>query len=253
MRAITWSTLLADFLSLALPVACQLCGADEGSDWGPICRECADSIPRLPSHVCRTCGVPRPGAVDRCAACRAHPRAFERARAVAPYAGAAHDLIQRFKYDGVHALGGTLARLLLARDPFASNAYDAIVAVPLAPARLRKRGFNQAALLARGYAAGRGERYVARALARRGAEAAQAASGRAARRGNVARVFRVTRADAIADRRVLLLDDVLTTGATADACARALREAGARRVDVLVVARTGEGVHPRRAGGDGGF
>ncbi len=133
---------------------------------------------------------------------------------------------------------------MVARDPFSDTTYDAIVAVPLAARRLRERGFNQAALLAQGYAAARNAVYVSRALARRGVDARQAASGRAARRGNVAHAFRVRKRERIRGKRVLLVDDVLTTGATADACARALRVAGALAVDVLVVARTGEGVHP---------
>ncbi|MBK7972077.1 MAG: ComF family protein [Deltaproteobacteria bacterium] len=236
--------LLADLWALVLPAACHLCGATGAGIRGPLCADCLAAVPRLAVRVCRVCGVPRPGARELCATCRAQPRRFHRARAVAPYVGTVHTLIQRYKYDRVHALAAPLVELLVARDPFAAERPDAVVAVPLAPARLRHRGFNQAALLARGYARARGLRYVPRALARRAAATTQAASSRAARRRNVSGAFRVARPRAISGGAVLLVDDVVTTCATADACAAALRQAGARRVDVLAVARTGVGEPP---------
>lgn len=234
--------LLADLWALVLPAACHLCGvAGEGGRHGTLCAACLDAIPRLPARVCEQCGVPRPGAFARCAACRAQPRAFRCARAVAPYAGSVHTLVQRYKYDRVHALAAPLVELLVARDPYAAHRPAVVVAVPLAASRLRQRGFNQAALLARGYARARGLRYVPRALARRAARTTQAESSRAERRSNVNQVFRVARRRAVVGRDVLLVDDVVTTAATADACAAVLRAAGARSVDVLALARTGVG------------
>lgn len=233
--------LLADLWALLLPAACHLCGASGAAVRAPICASCLAAVPRLPARVCSVCGVPRPGASALCAACRAHPRSFGCARAVAPYVGPVHTLVQRFKYDRVHALAVPLVELLVSRDPYTAVRPDAVVAVPLAAARLRQRGFNQAALLARGYARARGLRYVPRALARRAANTTQASSSRADRRRNVSHAFRVARVRAVAGRAVLLVDDVLTTAATADACAAVLRAAGARSVDVLAVARTGVG------------
>ena len=202
----------------------------------------------LDGPLCRTCGVPVP-AGGACPACRDRPPAFDRARGVAPLEGVTLEAVRRLKYAGRRSLAGPLSDLLLERDPYAGRTFGAVVAVPLAERRLRERGYNQAALLARRWARGRGIPYRARCLERIEREGAdrQVRSRRGARFRNVEGAFRVRSRAAIAGRDVLLVDDVLTTGATADACARALRDAGAIAVSVLAVARTlpGRGPTPR--------
>ncbi len=233
-----------DLVALILPARCLICDTSAGHLRQLLCEACWSGMPRLAEPLCRVCGVPRPGLGAVCAACRAHSRAFRCARAVAPYEAGAQTLIQRLKYQSLPSAASPLTRLLVERDPFAGRRYDWVVAVPLSVARLRARGFNQAALLARRYAGERGLRYLSRALERAGSTVSQAASGRGERVRNVRGVFRVLHPRLVDGRRVLLVDDVVTTASTADAGARALRDAGAVSVDVLAVARTGQGEYP---------
>jgi ComF family protein len=177
-----------------------------------------------------------------CPACIRRPPVFASARALGPYRTGSADAnvlartVQCLKYQGHRALAVPLAELLASSYPFATDAV--VVPVPLHPARLRARGFNQALLLARGLARRRGLVLAPRLLRRVRATTEHAGLGAEARRRNVDAAFLVRPEPAVADRALVLVDDVLTTGATADACARALLAAGARRVDVFTVGRT---------------
>jgi ComF family protein len=143
--------------------------------------------------------------------------------------------IQRLKYARRRTLAGALGQLLAERYPFASTAL--LVPVPLHVTRLRERGFNQAVLLARCLGRARGLRVASRALVRTRATHAQPGLAAAARRTNLASAFALRPGALVAGYEVVLIDDVLTTGATADACATVLRAAGAVRVDVYTVGR----------------
>ncbi len=136
-------------------------------------------------------------------------------------------------------MAGRLAEALLESRParVLLDGSDVLVPVPLHPRRLRERGYNQAALLARELGRRTGRPHGERVLVRRKDTAPQAGLSAAARRRNVAGAFAVRQKGFIAGRVVTLVDDVLTTGATAYACARALREAGAREVRLLSIAR----------------
>jgi ComF family protein len=143
--------------------------------------------------------------------------------------------VRALKYQARRPLARTLGTLLAREYPFAPDAV--LVPVPLHPRRLRERGFNQSLLLAR--ALGRARRLVVarRALVRIRATVAQPGLTRAEREENLRGAFAVRTAEAIRDHAVVLVDDVLTTGATANACAAALLAAGATRVDVYTVCR----------------
>jgi ComF family protein len=193
--------------------------------------------------LCDGCGAPfEYAAAERCAACLARPRAFGRARAAVLYDDASRDIILQFK----HADRTDLARLLSswisrAADELLSEA-DAIAPVPMHRTRLLARRYNQAAELARPLARRHGLVYLADALERAKRTDSQAGKSGSARRRNVAGAFVVPPAQRrrVEGRRILLIDDVLTTGATAEACARALLGAGAKAVDVAVAARVRE-------------
>jgi ComF family protein len=201
----------------------------------------------LEAPVCDGCGTPFDydmGEGARCAACEARPRAFARARAACLYDEASRDLILQFK----HADRLDLARLFagwISRSAAELLAEaDAVTPVPMPPLRLIRRRYNQAAEIARPLAARLGVAYRPDLLVRRSGESQAGRSG-AGRKRNVAGAFAAPeRAKSkIEGRRILLIDDVMTTGATAEACAKALLKAGAAAVDVAVVARVREAAH----------
>lgn len=199
----------------------------------------------LDDPLCDGCGTPfeyDPGPSVRCPACTARPRTFGRARAACLYDDASRGVILQLKHADRLDLAPLFARWLsrAARDLLAEA--DAVVPVPLHPLRLLRRRYNQAAEIARPLARQWGLDYLPDALVRRRATETQGGKSGAGRRRNVAGAFAVPprRVVQIAGRRIVLVDDVLTTGATAEGCARALIRAGAARVDVAVVARVKE-------------
>lgn len=198
----------------------------------------------LEDPVCDGCGAGfemdgGPFAAARCAACLAEPYAFDRARAACVYDEASRGLILKFKH-GDHQPFAPLFARWIARSaaPLLAEA-DAVAPVPLHRFRLLSRRFNQAAEIARPLARAAGLDYLPDALIRTSHTTSQGGKSARGRRLNVRKAFAVSVAGRrrIKGRRILLVDDVLTTGATAEACARALTEAGARAVDLAVVAR----------------
>jgi len=200
----------------------------------------------LEDPVCDGCGSPfefDPGPGVRCAACTARPRAFDRARAACLYDEASRDLILKLKHADRTDLAGLMARWLSrSARPLLADV-DVVVPVPLHRWRLLRRRYNQAAEIARPLARGQGLAFLPDALERVRDTATQGGKSATGRRRNVAGAFAVreTMRDRLAGRRVLLVDDVLTTGATAQACARALKAAGAATVHVAVIAKVRAG------------
>ena len=171
----------------------------------------------------------------RCALCRSGLRGFDAAYSFGFYDGGLRQLIHLYKYGKVRALDRPLADLLLRALP-RDEAFDYVTAVPLHWRKRWQRGFNQADLLARRVAAHTGIRR-SRLLRRLRFTAAQASLSHTNRRSNVAAAFGCRRPDRVAGRRILLIDDVMTTGSTGAACALALKRAGAVRVALLTLAR----------------
>lgn len=169
----------------------------------------------------------------RCALCRAGLTGYDAAWSYGSFEGELRELIHLFKYGRVRTLARPLGKLMALALPRTTR-FDLVVPMPMHWLRRWRRGFNQAELLAREI--GRRAAVPVRLCARRiRGTAPQAGLTHHSRRANVAGAFRA--GDGVAGRRVLLVDDVLTTGATAGACARALKQAGAERVMVLTVAR----------------
>lgn len=209
---------------------------------GPVCLRCWITLPRLVPPLCARCGDAM-ASCDRacgvCPRCLANPPAFERARSAGRYEGSLRRLIHAFKYDRRRMLAVPLAALLLEHARDVIGHADAVVPVPLHPFRVVSRGFNQADDLAR-----RLGPPVWRALRRRRLGPPQASLSADERRANMAHAFarRFTLAPGLGaarlrHRTVVLVDDVMTTGATLDACSRVLVEAGVRSVQAVTVAR----------------
>ena len=220
-------------LDLLFPPKCALCGTHETL----LCGLCASLLPAAIAPRCDECWMPVTAA-PICGHCAAQPPSFVELRAPFVMANGARDLAHALKYEGLTSLAEPMAALMLpalTAETFAT--IDVIVPVPLHPGRERSRGYNQAAELARHLAA-LADRAVDTRAVRRMRDTAPLAKGmhRDERRAIVAGAFRAS-PERCTDRRILLVDDVATTGATLDACGGALLDAGAASVRCLVWAR----------------
>jgi ComF family protein len=226
-------------LDLLFPPLCIGCRA-QVTDAG-FCAACWSQVTFLDGPACSCCGMPYSVALEgemQCAACLAQPPAFDSARAILSYDEHSRDAILALKHADRLELVPGFARWLGRSGRHLQERCDLVVPVPLHPSRLWRRRYNQAAELARRLARDWNRPYEPQALARSRATPSQGAMASAkARRRNVQRAFQVPDAARIKGKRVLLLDDVLTTGATVQACARALKRAGAAEVHVLALAR----------------
>jgi len=206
-----------------------------------VCRAClAKPEPLAADYFCVQCRAPFRNAFPldaegRCALCRRGVLGFDAAYSFGFYEDTLRDLIHLFKYGRVQSLAKPLGRFLVQALP-REEAFDAIVPMPLHWRKRWQRGFNQAALLAREVSR-RAHVPVVRAIRRVKFTSAQAGLTNAKRRVNVSGAFAPRGRRCLDGKRVLLVDDVMTTGATAASCARALKMAGARQVVLLTLAR----------------
>jgi ComF family protein len=214
---------------------CLLCGQTSGGEI--LCAVCAGDLLRLPSPHCPRCALPT-ALGESCGRCLAHPPHYDRTLAVFDYGFPLDKLIQSFKYGHRLALAAYLGRELarLASESSLELAPDLIIPLPLHPARLRERGFNQALELARPVAATLGVPIDTVTCIRRRHTQTQAGLPWKAREKNIRGAFHCVRD--LPGQRVLLVDDVMTTGASLNECARTLKRHGAAEVVLLVVART---------------
>jgi ComF family protein len=230
-------------LDLLLPPECLACDAPVDAP-GLFCAACFRATTLIADPACARCGLPfasveQAGRAGICASCEAAPPRFAAARAALLYDAGARRLILPFKHADRPEVAATLAPLLARAGAALLEAADVLVPVPLHRHRLFARRYNQAAVLALALGKRAHRPVLVDALRRlrptpplRGKTATERAAALAG-----AFAVRPARAAALAGRPVLLIDDVLTSGATANACAEALLAAGARRVDVLAAAR----------------
>lgn len=236
--------ILGTLLYWVFPTDCAACGRPATDRSLPFfCRSCWGSIRPIDGPLCPRCGRPfdsplalaySPG--HTCGPCRERLPRFDRALSPYRYDGVLEQAIRLFKYRRKDALADPLADLMLVwadRLP----PVDVVMPVPLHPARLRAREFNQSLLLANRIARRLGLPLSFERLERVRETRPQTELDRADRARNVRRAFAVRDPEGLEGRRVLLVDDVLTTGATVNDCARALRRAGAASVCVLTLAR----------------
>jgi ComF family protein len=209
---------------------------------GHFCPDCREKWTAVASPICTRCGMvfkSREGPDHWCGRCIERPGAFTRARAAGIYDGTLRVAIHALKFNARTGLATPLGRLLFAayRRYWPTAQIDVIAPVPLHRKRFRQRGFNQAFLLIRSWELPAETMIVRDLLKRNRATAPQTGLDRRQRRKNIKNAFSVNRPGESAGKRVLLVDDVLTTGATVEACAAVLLKDGAERVEVLTLAR----------------
>jgi len=228
-------------LDIVLPPRCLKCGTTVDAV-GALCADCWPAVAFLASPQCAACGLPFEfdlGPEALCGPCAGERPVFERARAAFRYDEGSKDLILRFKHADRTDSSPAFARWMARAGAALLADADLIAPVPLHWLRLFMRRYNQAALLASALGDLAGKPAVNDLLLRRRRTPSQGGLGALARRRNVAGAFAVDprRRMLLQDKRVLLVDDVLTTGATVSACTSVLLRAGARAVDVLTLAR----------------
>ncbi len=228
--------LMDPLLAVIFPARCPSCTRLLGLPRrGPLCEACWAALPRHDTLLC-PCGA---GGHARCPRCRRGLNPIRHGASLGPYEGALRLLVHELKFRGKRTVAVRLAEEMLLASSVRTvlSPGCVVVPVPLHPRRLRARGFNQSELLARELSRRAGRRMVAGALVRRTDTPPQTGLSAAARRANLRDAFAVRRRAALVGRTVVLVDDVLTTGSTARACARALRLAGVGEVRLLTAAR----------------
>lgn len=226
-------------VNLLYPARCLLCHGRLTQTASVICQACASRVSPCLPPVCQRCGISLHGAFDArvvCARCQRHPPTFDQARAPFLYEGVIREAVHAFKYHQHHRIGLWLAGAMaqIACREFAA-VVEVVVPVPLFWAKARWRGINPSDSLARVVAQTLHRPREPHLLRRRRWTTSQTRLSRQARARNVHEAFWAD-PSRLAARQVLLIDDVLTTGATAHACAHALRKAGAQRITVLTAA-----------------
>lgn len=233
LQSSRWLASLLDLLYPPHCVACRCAGA-----W--LCERCLDSIPTFVPPLCQHCGRPLPATRGPtqalCPICQQQHSPLQGVRSVGPHLAPLREAIHAFKYEGVRVLAGPLGQLLAHTWQQSSMPVDIVLPVPLHRARIRQRGYNQSLLLARAMGAEVGLLVREDALVRRRNTRAQVGLSPEQRRANVRDAFICPTSD-MQGQRVLLIDDVLTTGATLESCAMALLQAGAREVWALTLTR----------------
>ncbi|MBM4329177.1 MAG: ComF family protein [Deltaproteobacteria bacterium] len=238
------SALKDAFCDLFFPPSCAFCGRAtmDGTFLRGICETCSESILPIEPPICQRCGLSFPGLNDRaaeiCGHCLADPPPYERARFGVRYDGELRRALVRFKYYRMLSLSGVLGGILIEafHRHFTPGQFDLIIPIPISKRRLLIRGFNQSAILARLLSAHTGISADLTRLRKVKETLPQVGLPRSERVANIRNSFGVSRPRRIQGRRVLLVDDVATTGATIAEAARTLQRAKAASVDALVLA-----------------
>lgn len=237
---------LHQLLNWVYPAHCYHCQRPLNPAGNPLlCGDCRRWLDRqrITPPLCGTCGLPLSGrdGMTECVNCRMLRPRYRLARSIFTYSGPAESIVHSFKYEGNYFLGPRLLKRAINRDWFPADlgGYDSVVPVPLHSRRRRDRGFNQAAMLGRVISRDRQLILLRDALRRERNTPKQASLSRSKRRENVKRAFIQGRQE-VKGQKVLLVDDVMTTGATAGECARTLSRGGAEVVDVFTLIRAAQ-------------
>jgi len=230
-------------LALVYPPVCQVCDVERvSSEQGYVCDECRKQVHFIEPPFCKRCGLPFEGDLTtpfECSNCRDMKLHFSSARSAVAAGEVILEIVHRYKYQRALWFERFLAELLIrqAVPELASEEWDLIVPVPLHPTKEREREFNQAVNLARHLADATGLPMNKNIVQRVVPTGTQTLLSRENRQANVRRAFAVSDRRPLKGKKIVLVDDVLTTGSTTSACARVLRKAGAKEVCVWTVAR----------------
>jgi len=229
-------------LDLLYPRNCVQCGLPSPEPMRSVCWDCLADTPKVEPPFCVCCGDPVAGDVQHdftCYACSRQTPHFDLARSAMRYEGVVSEALRALKYNNSVWVADDLADLLFAcvRAEYSDASFDLVTSVPLHPARRRERGFNQSALLAQLLASRIDCLYNERSVRRIRSTATQTGLTAPQRTANVLGAFRAGLFARLSGKKILLVDDVMTTGATVNACAAALKRGGAFSVHVITVAR----------------
>jgi competence protein ComFC len=229
-------------LDVCYPRRCEGCQQSVDTVGGYLCWDCLSAADYIKSPYCSLCGDPVDGMVEHdfaCSWCRRTDPWFDKARSVIRFRGSMRDAIHRFKYNRATHLADDFARLLAGcvNANFSDQLIDSVACVPLHPVKARERSYNQSCLLAKALGRHLTIPVASRVLARTQFTSTQTRLNADERKRNVRGAFKVAMPDWVDGRRWLLIDDVMTTGATVDECSRVLKEAGAVSVSVVTLAR----------------
>ena len=228
------SSLIGSVVNFLYPSACPSCSnRTDNLIFAPFCYACWKRMEHYAGPSCSICGIPLVSScADRCRNCLKSPPAFSRASFFGLYDATLASAVHHYKFLGIRRLSKPLAHLLMFYD---TTGIDALIAVPLSPRGLKDRGFNQALLLAAALSREKQLPLIIDGLRKVADTPPQVGLSAKERAANVKNTFVCT--GKVAGMNILLIDDVMTTGATVNACARQLHRAGARSISVLTLAR----------------
>nr|MDK2850391.1 hypothetical protein [Candidatus Cloacimonadota bacterium] len=225
-------------LDLLIPPACLSCNAKLKAPVRFLCEDCAQSITLVREPFCPKCGSDI--SIGFCQNCLQTDFVFELSRSAVIYEGCITQVIHKFKYNGYSSLGVFLAQFLFEAVQLYPEFedYPLVMAVPLHRVRKRERGFNQSEILAKNLAKLSGKRYIS-PLCRRRYTRSQTLLDHNKRLTNTAGAFKVKKSDEVLDKKIIVIDDVFTTGSTLNEISRELYKAGAQKVACLTLSRAG--------------
>jgi ComF family protein len=232
--------LIYSILNFIFPVACIICQKQVlERRWSAACPECWNKLTPVMPPMCPQCGIPEVAIEGRCGRCRLEENVFDLARSAVLFNDTAREIVHHLKYADRVSLAVPIGRMLRETLEYHEFTGTLAIPVPLHRSRQRQRGYNQAELIARNL----GIRVDNRLVRRRRKTSSQTGLSRAERARNLSSAFEAT-AD-VRGRALILVDDVMTTGATMNEISRTLKRAGAERVEVLTFARVADGISPQ--------
>ena len=225
---------------LLFPPCCLVCSVSPAGGSSGICNTCLQKVSPLKSPLCPVCGLEMTSAAGDghlCGSCLRRKPSYSSARAIVHYQDPVTTLLHRLKYQGDITVFPALQNIVAQSKPFATAENERVIPVPLHIHRLRQRGFNQSLLLANLFFPENRASILPDTLHRIRHTAPQTGLDGTMRRKNVRKAFAVRKGEQVRGKKILLVDDVFTTGTTVDECSKVLLTAGAREVHVLTLAR----------------